>query len=43
MQDYIDLALNDFRRVFSRQRSWLLFSAIVLGFMAAPLFVMWAC
>ena len=36
MQDYIDLALNDFRCVFSRQRSWLLFSAIVLGFMAAP-------
>lgn len=36
MQNYIDLALSDFRSIFSRQSSWLLFSAIVVGFMAAP-------
>jgi hypothetical protein len=36
MQNYIDLALSDFRSIFSRQSSWLLFSAIVMGFMAAP-------
>ena len=35
MQKYIDEALGDFRGDFSRYRSWLLFCAIVIGFMGA--------
>lgn len=35
MQDYIDQALKDFRSVFSRNNSWLLFCAIVIGLMGA--------
>ncbi|MCX7093569.1 MAG: hypothetical protein NTY50_08995 [Methylobacter sp.] len=38
MQNHIDLALNNFRGIFSRQHSWLLFSAIAIGFMAAPIY-----
>lgn len=35
MQKYIDQTLMDFRGVFSRHSSWLLFCAIVIGFMGA--------
>jgi hypothetical protein len=35
MQKYINDALESFRYVFSRSSSWLLFCAIVLGFMGA--------
>jgi hypothetical protein len=35
MQNYIDHALESFQSVFSRSRSWLLFCAIVMGFMGA--------
>lgn len=33
MQNYIDEALKEFENVFSRHSSWLLFCAIVIGFM----------
>jgi hypothetical protein len=33
---YLYHALESFRSVFSRQRSWLLFCAVVLSFLAAP-------
>ena len=36
MLSYIYHALESFRSAFSRQRSWLLFSAVVLSFLAAP-------
>lgn len=36
MLRYIYHALERFRSRFSRQRSWLLFSAVVLSFLAAP-------
>ena len=35
MQDFIDQALMGFRNVFSRNASWLLFCAIILGMMCA--------
>ncbi len=35
MQNYIDEALKEFEYVFSRHSSWLLFCAIVIGFMGA--------
>jgi hypothetical protein len=35
MQNYIDRALESFQHVFSRTSSWLLFCAIVIGFMGA--------
>ena len=35
MQNYIDQALRAFRGDFSRHSSWLLFCAIVIGFMGA--------
>lgn len=36
MQTYIDQSLQAFRSDFSRHRSWLLFCAVVIGFIAAP-------
>ena len=36
MLSYLYHALEAFRSSFSRQRSWLLFSAIIISFMAAP-------
>jgi len=36
MQTYIDQSLRTFRSDFSRHRSWLLFCAVVIGFIAAP-------
>ena len=36
MLSYLYHALASFRSVFSRQRSWLLFGAVVLSFLAAP-------
>ena len=36
MLNYVYHALHHFRSDFSRQRSWLLFAAVVLSFMAAP-------
>lgn len=36
MLSYLYHALEAFRSSFSRQRRWLLFSAIVISFMAAP-------
>ena len=36
MLRYIYHAFRHFRSVFSRQRSWLLFGAVVLSFLAAP-------
>jgi hypothetical protein len=36
MLQYLYQALESFRSVFSRQRSWLLFCAVVLSFLAAP-------
>jgi hypothetical protein len=36
MLSYMYHALASFRSVFSRQRSWLLFGAVVLSFLAAP-------
>ena len=36
MLKFIYHALLDFRPLFSRHRSWLLFSAIILSFMATP-------
>jgi len=36
MLTYLYHALESFRSVFSRQRSWLLFCAVVLSFLAAP-------
>lgn len=36
MLRYIYHALERFRSRFSRRRSWLLFSAVVLSFLAAP-------
>ena len=36
MLRYIYHALECFRSRFSRQRSWLLFSAVVFSFLAAP-------
>ena len=35
MQNHIDEALKEFESVFSRHSSWLLFCAIVMGFMGA--------
>jgi len=35
MQTYIDHALESFKPVFSRSGSWLLFCAVVMGFMGA--------
>ena len=35
MQNYIDHALENFRPGFSRSSTWLLFCAIVMGFMGA--------
>jgi hypothetical protein len=35
MQTYIYHALNHFQTIFSRSSSWLLFCAVVLGFMGA--------
>ncbi len=35
MQNYIDRALESFQPVFSRTSTWLLFGAIVIGFMGA--------
>ncbi len=35
MQNYIDRALESFQPVFSRTSTWLLFCAIVIGFMGA--------
>jgi len=35
MQNYIDHALESFKPVFSRSGSWLLFCAVVMGFMDA--------
>jgi uncharacterized membrane protein len=35
MQNYIDRALESFQPVFSRTSTWLLFCAIVMGFMGA--------
>ncbi len=36
MLRYVYHALESFQSVFSRQRSWLLFAAVVLSFLAAP-------
>ena len=36
MLKYLYHALESFQSVFSRQRRWLLFAAVVLGFLAAP-------
>ena len=36
MLRYVYHALESFQSVFSRQRSWLLFVAVVLSFLAAP-------
>jgi uncharacterized membrane protein len=36
MQTYIDQCLWTFRSDFSRHSSWLLFCAVVIGFIAAP-------
>ena len=36
MLRYLYHALESFRGVFARQRSWLLFCAVVLSFLAAP-------
>ena len=35
MQNYIDRTLESFRPVFSRSGTWLLFCAVVIGFMGA--------
>jgi uncharacterized membrane protein len=35
MQNYIEHALENFRPVFSRSSTWLLFCAIMMGFMGA--------
>jgi hypothetical protein len=35
MQNYIDRALESFQPVFSRSSTWLLFCAVVIGFMRA--------
>lgn len=36
MLSYVYHAVEDFRSCFSRQRSWLLFGAVVVSFLAAP-------
>jgi hypothetical protein len=36
MQTYIDQSLRAFRGNFSRNSSWLLFCAVVIGFIGAP-------
>jgi hypothetical protein len=36
MLGYVYHALKSFQSVFSPQRSWLLFAAVVLSFLAAP-------
>jgi hypothetical protein len=36
MLSYLYHALVELRRAFSRQRSWLVFCAVVLSFLAAP-------
>ena len=36
MLEYVYHALRHFRSGFSRHRSWLVFGAVVLSFMAAP-------
>ena len=36
MLRYVYHALKSFQSVFSRHRSWLLFAAVVLSFLAAP-------
>jgi len=36
MLSFVYHALRQFRSTFSRQRSWLLFCAVVLSLMAAP-------
>ena len=36
MLTYLYHALASFRNAFSRERSWLLFCAVVLSFLAAP-------
>lgn len=36
MLSYVYHALEAFRSGFSRERSWLLFSAVVISFLAAP-------
>lgn len=36
MLSYLYHALEAFRSSFSRERSWLLFSAVVISFIAAP-------
>lgn len=36
MLNYIYHALHEFRSAFSRERSWLLFGAVVISLMAAP-------
>jgi hypothetical protein len=35
LQTFIDQALKDFRGDFSRRSSWLLFCAIIIGFIGA--------
>ncbi len=35
MQNYIDEALKEFKSIFSRQSSRLLFCAIIIGFMGS--------
>ena len=36
MLGYVYHALESFQSVFSRRRTWLLFAAVVLSFLAAP-------
>jgi hypothetical protein len=36
MLSYLYHALEELRSCFSRQRSWLLFSAVIISFLAAP-------
>jgi hypothetical protein len=36
MLNYLYHALDELRSCFSRQRSWLLFSAVIISFLAAP-------
>jgi hypothetical protein len=36
MLSYLYHALDELRSCFSRQRSWLLFSAVIISFLAAP-------
>lgn len=36
MLSYVYHGLESFRSCFSRERSWLLFSAVIISFIAAP-------